>query len=114
MALTTTLHCDCGKTYVIYIPKRILFKEIFKGDGVGYGSGVVFGKMLDQQETKRGEIELAQEEAELDGYEFRNINVNEVIQCECGAVFDMLRAIQLDIKYQVLRYEEVRTGTGID
>jgi len=105
MALITALQCSCGIEYLIYVPRRILYKEIFRGGGAG------LGKMIDQHEQQRGEIALAGETAELRGVEFRDISVNEIIQCECGRVFDMLRLISLSVKYWdvgVLNYEEVR------
>jgi len=110
MALITTLQCSCGKEYLIYVPRRILYKEIFRGGGVG------LGKLIDEHERDRGEIALAGETAELRGVEFRDISVNEIIQCECGRVFDMLRIIDLDIKYSgvgVLNYEEVLKDTAV-
>jgi len=105
MALITTLQCSCGKEYLIYVPRRILYKEIFRG------GGVELGKMIDEHERGSGEIALAGETAELRGVEFRDISINEIIQCECGRVFDMLRLISLSVKYWdvgVLYYEEVR------
>lgn len=81
----------------------MLFREYFRGGGVKPG------ELIDKKERERGEIALAQEEAELNGFIFRDVGINEIIQCECGAVYDMLRTIYLDLKYfNVLGYEEVR------
>ena len=111
MALTTPFYCDCGKVYIIYIPKRMLFREMFKGGGVKLGT------LIDKKERERGEVALAQETAEFSGYEFRDVGINEIIQCECGAVYDVLRAIYLSIKFpdlKVLNYREVRTNKSLD
>ncbi len=97
MALITTFDCPCGERYCVYIPKQLLFREIFKGDGVGFGSGMVLGKMLDQQRSEREEVALIGEAAELCGFIFKDISTNEVIQCSCGRVFDLLRVIRLDL-----------------
>lgn len=107
MALITTIQCSCGREWLIYVPKRVLFREIFS-KGMG-SNGIRVGKLIDEQEERRGEIALAEEGAELRGVAFRDVSINEIIQCECGRVFDMLRMIDLDLKYPgVLGYEEVR------
>ncbi|MBA7491996.1 hypothetical protein ES702_02545 [subsurface metagenome] len=106
MALITTLQCSCGREWLIYVPKKLLYKEIFRG------GGVELGKLMDEQKERRGEIALAQEGAELRGVKFRDISISEIIQCDdCGRVFDMLRIIDLDIKYPgVLDYQEVKVA----
>lgn len=105
MALITTLRCSCGKEWLIYMPKRMLFREIFRG------GGVELGKAIDEHERDRGEVALVEGAAELNGVELRDISVNEIIQCRCGLVIDMLRLITLSVKYpevSFMQYKEVR------
>lgn len=106
MALITKLRCPCGIEYWVYIPKKVLYRELC-------GGRVELGKKIDEYEQGKGEIALAGEAAELRGFQFRDISINEIIQCECGEVFDMLKAIHLDIEFPgmgVLNYEEVRVS----
>lgn len=86
MASIFSYRCKCGRVYSIYVPKEMQFKEMF-----GDPKMIEEGRLIDKREQEAGEVENARrimtEEAET---EFRDASVNEVIQCECGEVFDVL------------------------
>ena len=86
MATTLTYLCDCGKKYMVFVSKKILITEL-----MGQPERTKEAERWDKEEEKAGEIEMAKEMAKMFGAdEFIDTRVNEVYQCECGKVFDLL------------------------
>ena len=86
MASSTMLKCPCGKVYHIYIPKRLQHREVF-----GTPEAAEYRKRIDRLEKEMGKIKWMKYIAErVLGGEWIDASINEVIECECGEVYNVL------------------------
>jgi len=77
--------CQCGRKYYLYMPFKMYAKE------AGYSpKGIAVAEKIDKEDHTPERMEIQKKIAELYGAEFKDLSVNEIVQCECGKVLDML------------------------
>lgn len=85
MALTLAYQCSCGEVYIVYVPQKLQTREL--GQSLEM---IREAEKVDKEERESGWIESIKTDLEDVGAKFIDSSINEVIQCECGEVFDLL------------------------
>lgn len=86
MASIFSYRCKCGRVYSVYLSKEMQYREMFDDPKM-----IEEGKRIDEEERKAGEVEDARRMImEATGTKLRDTRINEIIQCECGEIFDAL------------------------
>jgi len=75
----------CGQLYLLYIPHKLEAKELNCSP-----EEIVKAGKLDDEEKKTGTIEHLKNVAKTIGAKFIDMSVKEMLQCDCGATFDLL------------------------
>lgn len=86
MASIFSYRCRCGRVHAVYLSKEMQYREMFDDPKM-----IEDGKRIDEEERKSGEVEDARRMMmKVTGTKLRDASINEIIQCECGEIFDTL------------------------
>jgi len=85
MAFILTYQCSCEEIYAVYVPQKLQAREL--GQSLKM---IREAEKADKEERESGWIERIKTGLEDVGAKFIDSSINEVIQCECGEVFDLL------------------------
>lgn len=75
----------CQQLYQLYIPNRVQAKAVNLGP-----EEIAYATKLDKELKETGKVENVKRMAKRIGAKFVDASVNEIVQCDCGEVFDLL------------------------
>lgn len=75
---------NCGQIYQCYIPKRIQTKQLNCPPEI-----IEKAKQSDKEDEESGAIEKVKRMAKHMRAKYVDMSVNEVMQCDCGEVYDL-------------------------
>lgn len=76
---------NCGQIYQLYIPKKLQTKELNCVPEI-----IAKAEQSDKEDRESGAVEKLKRMADRIGAKFINMSVNEVVQCDCGEIYDLL------------------------